>query len=147
MMLVAILVRIGIKDELIKIIKSTNNAKDLELFVRVAVSNEHAEIDLSKKQGKATEELQKQRINLVKIIQEQKKEQLALLESEAEELRTAGLTLTTRQKILKAILNAGKAGLGDAYILDQQSEAAERYKEIQDLILKSKIEQIDVGSW
>jgi len=39
------------KDELIKIIQSTNNAKDLELFVRVSVSNEHAEIDLSKKFG------------------------------------------------------------------------------------------------
>ena len=39
------------KDELIKIIESTNNAKDLELFVRVSVSNEHAEIDLSKKFG------------------------------------------------------------------------------------------------
>ena len=39
------------KDELIKIIQSTNNAKDLELFVRLAVSNEHAEIDLSKKFG------------------------------------------------------------------------------------------------
>ena len=39
------------KDELVKIIESTNHAKDLELFVRVAVSNEHAEIDLSKKFG------------------------------------------------------------------------------------------------
>jgi ornithine decarboxylase len=39
------------KEELIKIIRNTNNAKDLELFVRVAVSNEHAEIDLSKKFG------------------------------------------------------------------------------------------------
>ena len=39
------------KEELIKIIESTNHAKDLELFVRVAVSNEHAEIDLSKKFG------------------------------------------------------------------------------------------------
>ena len=39
------------KDELIKIIESTNNAKDLELFIRVVVSNEHAEIDLSKKFG------------------------------------------------------------------------------------------------
>ena len=39
------------KDELIKIIQSTNNANDLELFVRLAVSNEHAEIDLSKKFG------------------------------------------------------------------------------------------------
>ena len=37
------------KDELIKIIESTNRAKDLELYVRVSVSNEHAEIDLSKK--------------------------------------------------------------------------------------------------
>ena len=39
------------KEEFIKIIKNTNNAKDLELFIRVAVSNEHAEIDLSKKFG------------------------------------------------------------------------------------------------
>ena len=39
------------KDELIKIIESTSRAEDLELFVRVAVSNEHAEIDLSKKFG------------------------------------------------------------------------------------------------
>ena len=39
------------KEELIKIIKNTNDSKDLELFVRVAVSNEHAEIDLSKKFG------------------------------------------------------------------------------------------------
>ncbi len=39
------------KDELIKIIESTSNAKDLELFIRVSVSNEHAEIDLSKKFG------------------------------------------------------------------------------------------------
>jgi len=39
------------KDELIKIIESTNHARDLELFVRVSVSNEHAEIDLSKKFG------------------------------------------------------------------------------------------------
>ncbi|MBD1159128.1 type III PLP-dependent enzyme [Pelagibacterales bacterium SAG-MED19] len=39
------------KDELIKIIESTGNSNDLELFVRVSVSNEHAEIDLSKKFG------------------------------------------------------------------------------------------------
>ncbi len=39
------------KDELIKILESTNYAKDLNLFVRVSVSNEHAEIDLSKKFG------------------------------------------------------------------------------------------------
>ncbi len=44
------------KEELIKIIESTNHAKDLELFVRVSVSNEHAEIDLSKKFGALTSE-------------------------------------------------------------------------------------------
>jgi ornithine decarboxylase len=44
------------KDELIKIIEETGHAKDLELFVRVAVSNEHAEIDLSKKFGSITSE-------------------------------------------------------------------------------------------
>jgi len=44
------------KDELIKIIETTNQAKDLELFVRVSVSNEHAEIDLSKKFGALTSE-------------------------------------------------------------------------------------------
>jgi ornithine decarboxylase len=44
------------KDELMKIIEITNQAKDLELFVRVAVSNEHAEIDLSKKFGASISE-------------------------------------------------------------------------------------------
>ena len=44
------------KDELIKIIESTNQAKDLVLFVRVTVSNEHAEIDLSKKFGALSSE-------------------------------------------------------------------------------------------
>ena len=39
------------KDELRKILEATKQAKDLNLFVRVAVSNEHAEIDLSRKFG------------------------------------------------------------------------------------------------
>jgi len=39
------------KEELQKIIEATNNAKDLTLYVRVSISNEHAEIDLSKKFG------------------------------------------------------------------------------------------------
>ena len=39
------------KEELIKIIEATNGAKDLFLYVRVSISNEHAEIDLSQKFG------------------------------------------------------------------------------------------------
>jgi len=54
------------KDELIKIIESTNQAKDLELFVRVSVSNEHAEIDLSKKFGALTSEA----IGLLRLIKQ-----------------------------------------------------------------------------
>ena len=44
------------KDELIKILESTNHAKDLTLYVRIAISNEHAEIDLSRKFGAHTSE-------------------------------------------------------------------------------------------
>jgi len=39
------------KEELLKIIESTGAPKDLILYVRVSVSNEHAEIDLSRKFG------------------------------------------------------------------------------------------------
>ncbi len=44
------------KEELLKILESTNNAKDLNLYVRVAISNEHAEIDLSRKFGASSSE-------------------------------------------------------------------------------------------
>ncbi len=57
------------KDELIKIIESTSNAKDLELFVRVSVSNEHAEIDLSKKFGALTSEA----IGLLRLVKQHAK--------------------------------------------------------------------------
>jgi len=44
------------KEELLKILESTNNAKDLNLYVRIAISNEHAEIDLSRKFGASASE-------------------------------------------------------------------------------------------
>ena len=39
------------KEEFQKIIEATNNAKDLTLYIRVTISNEHEEIDLSQKFG------------------------------------------------------------------------------------------------
>ncbi len=57
------------KDELIKIIESTSGAQDLELFVRVAVSNEHAEIDLSKKFGALNSEA----VGLLRLVKLQSK--------------------------------------------------------------------------
>ena len=57
------------KDELRKILSSTNNAKDLNLFVRIAISNEHAEIDLSRKFGALTSEA----LGLVRLCKEYSK--------------------------------------------------------------------------
>ena len=44
------------KEELQKIIEATSNAKDLVLYVRVSISNEHAKIDLSQKFGALSSE-------------------------------------------------------------------------------------------
>jgi ornithine decarboxylase len=57
------------KDELRKIIEATNQAKDLNLFVRIAVSNEHAEIDLSRKFGASPSEA----LGLVRLCKEHAK--------------------------------------------------------------------------
>ena len=57
------------KDELLKIINATENAKDLNLFIRVSISNEHAEIDLSKKFGALTSEV----LGLLRLAKEHSK--------------------------------------------------------------------------
>jgi len=54
------------KDELQKILESTKQAKDLNLYVRVAISNEHAEIDLSRKFGASPSEA----LGLVRLCKE-----------------------------------------------------------------------------
>ena len=57
------------KDELRKILEATNQAKDLNLFVRIAISNEHAEIDLSRKFGALPSEA----LGLVRLCREHSK--------------------------------------------------------------------------
>ena len=57
------------RDELRKILEATNQAKDLNLFVRIAVSNEHAEIDLSRKFGALPSEA----LGLVRLCKEHSK--------------------------------------------------------------------------
>ena len=57
------------KEELIKILESTNHAKDLTLYVRIAISNEHAEIDLSRKFGALTNEA----LGLIRLCKEHAK--------------------------------------------------------------------------
>jgi ornithine decarboxylase len=54
------------KDELIKILEATNHAKDLTLYIRISISNEHAEIDLSRKFGAPASEA----LGLVRLCKE-----------------------------------------------------------------------------
>jgi ornithine decarboxylase len=54
------------KDELVKILEATNHAKDLTLYIRIAISNEHAEIDLSRKFGAPSSEA----LGLVRLCKE-----------------------------------------------------------------------------
>jgi ornithine decarboxylase len=57
------------KDELQKILEATKQAKDLKLYVRIAISNEHAEIDLSRKFGALPSEA----LGLVRLCKEHSK--------------------------------------------------------------------------
>jgi ornithine decarboxylase len=57
------------KDELQKILEATGQAKDLKLYVRIAISNEHAEIDLSRKFGALPNEA----LGLVRLCKEHSK--------------------------------------------------------------------------
>jgi ornithine decarboxylase len=57
------------KEELLKILESTKQAKDLNLYVRIAISNEHAEIDLSRKFGALPSEA----LGLVRLCKEHAK--------------------------------------------------------------------------
>ena len=57
------------KDELRKILEATNQAKDLNLYVRISISNEHAEIDLSRKFGALPSEA----LGLVRLCKEHSK--------------------------------------------------------------------------
>ena len=104
----------------------------------------NSEIKLNEKLGIGNEKLQEQRIEIVKILREQNAEELKLLEKQALKLKTSALELNTREKITRAILNAAGTGAGDQFILDKQTKALAQYKEIQDLILQSKKEQVDL---
>ena len=57
------------KDELRKILEATDQAQDLNLFVRIAISNEYAEIDLSRKFGAPPSEA----LGLVRLCKEYSK--------------------------------------------------------------------------
>ena len=99
------------KEELQKIIEVTNNAKDLTLYIRVSISNEHAEIDLSKKFGALPSEV----LGLLRLAKEHAKKvglsfhvgsQCMHPISYAKGIREVG-NIIKKTKIIPDIINVG----------------------------------------
>jgi len=141
-------------DEIVELIEDSNGKlqKNIDLSIKAQETTQlridilDKQIALNEKLGKGNELLQKQRIALVKQLRAQNAEEIAGLELQAEKLKTSTLELSTREKILRAIMNANVAGSGDAYLAEQQLEASQQYLDIQALILKAKGEQIDLDT-
>ena len=102
------------------------------------------QLTLANKQGKAAEALQEQRLAILNILREENTTEIKLLEIQAAKLKSAAFELTTREKILKAVLNTAKAGSSDEFILSKQVEAANQYKDLLDAITKAKEKQVDL---
>ena len=119
------------KDELRKILEATNQAKDLKLFVRIAISNEYAEIDLSKKFGAPPSEA----LGLVRLCKEYSKKlgvsfhvgsQCMEKISYSKGLREIG-NIIKKTKIIPDIINIG--GGFPAIYPDLKPEPLIRYME------------------
>ena len=133
------------KDELIKILESTNHAKDLELFVRISVSNEHAEIDLSKKFGA----IQSEATGLLRLTKQYAKKiglsfhvgsQCMHPISYSKGISEIG-NIIKRTKIVPDFINVG-GGFPTIYpdLIPQSIESY--FKEIKDALANLKIEKL-----
>jgi len=117
------------KDELIKILESTNYAKDLTLYVRISISNEHAEIDLSRKFGAQTNEalglvrLCKEHVNKIGISFHVGSQCMHKI-SFSKAIREVG-SIIKKTKIIPDIINVG-GGFPSIYP-DLQPEPLENY--------------------
>ena len=127
------------KDELIKILEATNHAKDLTLYIRIAISNEHAEIDLSRKFGAPSSEA----LGLVRLCKEHANKigisfhvgsQCMHKISFSKAIREVG-NIIKKTKIIPDIINVG-GGFPSVYP-DLNPEPIENYlNEIKDSIKK-----------
>jgi len=141
-------------DEIVELIENANGKlqEQIDLSIKAQETTQlridilDKQIALNEKLGKGNELLQEQRIALVKILREQNAEEIAGLELQAEKLKTSTLELSTREKILRAVMNTISIGSGDAFIAEKQLEASKQYLDIQALILKAKGEQIDLDT-
>ena len=133
------------KDELRKILEATNKAKDLCLFVRIAISNEHAEIDLSRKFGALPSEA----LGLVRLCKEHSKKlgisfhvgsQCMQKISYSKGIREIG-NIIKKTKIIPDIINVG--GGFPAIYPDLKPDALIKYmEEIKNAIKNLKLNKL-----
>jgi len=130
------------KDELQKILEATNQAKDLNLYIRIAISNEHAEIDLSRKFGALPSEA----LGLVRLCKEHAKKigisfhvgsQCMHKISFSKAISEVG-SIIKKTKIIPDIINVG-GGFPSIYP-DLNPESLSNYiEEIKNSLLKLKL--------
>jgi ornithine decarboxylase len=133
------------KDELQKILEATNQAKDLNLYIRIAISNEHAEIDLSRKFGALPSEA----LGLVRLCKEHAKKigisfhvgsQCMHKISFSKAIAEVG-SIIKKTKIIPDVINVG-GGFPSIYP-DLNPEPLNNYiKEIKDALAKLKLPSV-----
>jgi ornithine decarboxylase len=133
------------RDELQKILESTKQAKDLSLYVRIAISNEHAEIDLSRKFGA----LPSESLGLIRLCKEHSKKlgisfhvgsQCMHKISYSKAIREIG-SIIKKTKIIPDIINIG-GGFPSVYP-DLNPEPLNSYmKEIKEALLNLKLQKM-----
>ena len=133
------------KDELQKILEVTKQAKDLKLYVRIAISNEHAEIDLSRKFGALPNEA----LGLVRLCNEHSKKIGISFHVGSQCMHKISFTkaiaevgnIIKKTKIIPDIINIG--GGFPAIYPDLRPEPLNNYmEEIKSAITKLKLPKI-----
>lgn len=129
-----------------KLEKQREDLKRVNKSTQLLIDLKTSEIELAEKLKLPTEDLVKEKIKLIKIQQILNDQLLITLERQALILKAEAFKITLREKFLRLLMNSIQPGSGDALLLERQLEASEKYKDFQDLIVKSKKTQIDLAS-
>tara|TARA_R110000772_G_scaffold83493_6_gene176629 strand:- start:9112 stop:10581 length:1470 start_codon:yes stop_codon:yes gene_type:complete len=126
-----------------KLLEQIELSRQIQEGISAEINLLDKKILLTEKQGKGNEELQKQRLNLVKLLQEENVHELGLLNKRATNLKLSSLELNTREKIVRAALNLLQAGSGDAFILSKQVEQSKEYLDLLTEITNLEADIVD----
>ncbi len=112
-----------------------------------------AELDLLEKQaeyneliGDEAEDLKKERIAILETLIKENSMYIDNLEIQNESLKTATLELSTREKIVKALMNMNMAGSGDMWYAKKMQDSSDEYRKTQEKILALRGKNLDAAS-